>query len=122
MKYALLIDNKLEKENICFESDVRLTVYFLRAFQRLNQIVNELEELKPEVLKKIEHMNFSRQDAVFPSQNSTDYPIPTRPASLRNQSNLNANAQKVLQRLHNLFLCINLLFESSLVRLVCSTF
>lgn len=70
---------------------------FLCAFQRLNQIVNELEELKPEVLKKIEHLNFARQDAVLPSQNSTDNPSLARPTCLRNQSNLNANTQQVPQ-------------------------
>jgi len=121
--------NKLEQENIyLYELEIHEVMSnwrsnFLCAFQRLNQIVNELEELKPEVLKKIEHMNFARQDAVLPSQKSTDNPSLARPTGLRNQSNLNFNIQKVLlPSRHNLFLSINPLFESSLTRSVRSTF
>jgi len=70
--------------------------------------------LKPEVLEKIDRMNFARQDAVPPLQNSTDNPRLAGPTGLRNQSNLKVNTQKVLQpSLDNLFLRISLLIESS---------
>lgn len=62
--------------------------------KRLNQIVNELEELKPLVLKKVENNNIACQDAALPSQNSDYYRMPVRPACLKNQLNSNINTPK----------------------------
>lgn len=91
------------------------------ALQRLNQIVNELEEMKPLVLKKIENNNIACQDAALPSQNSDHYSMPVRPACLRNQLNSNVNTPKVLQPHQNPFHFVSLLFESNLMRLFCTS-
>ncbi|KAG0579254.1 hypothetical protein KC19_4G085600 [Ceratodon purpureus] len=64
--------------------------------KKLNQILNELEELKPEVLKLIGLTTSDRQDAVLPknSQNAANNSSLARPTYLRNQPNPNINIQK----------------------------
>lgn len=79
-------------DEYCF-SDESLTC----KFQRLNQIINELEALKPEVRDQIEHMEFAHQNAGFAVQNSANSRI-SRSTSVRNQYYYNTDMHKVWPR------------------------
>lgn len=61
--------------------------------KRLNQIINELEALKPEVRDQIEHMEFAHQNAGFAVQNSANTRI-SRSTSVRNQYYYNTDMHK----------------------------